>query len=493
MESVTAPRHSSPIERLAFFIRDFLPTHNLQLLFPLGSFLLLLGASHSWYRLWLPGVFEAVQQQNFHVDSNAFQQFTHAYTVWVVIEEQIAMSLARFACFASLVLWCLSMPKIVRRFVVWVFLPTGIALAAFPTYLIATTQQRNVFFDAFATAVNVPPPAVRPWFPALGQGFYLTVCGLSVLAVGLVLVRRRTISLPLRFREGVESTQPRPEETSRSAEGLFIFVIVMIVWGFAVSWSLAIPSLLARKPISWDYRSFSIFEWAPGLANAVAAAGLAFFLLGAERLKAGRRLLGKQPFREYALAVAVPLACILVPRFVLGVLFRPYLVPSEWPELFIPHPLPWVLTAYVIAFFEEFAVRGYLQTTLETHFSLKRSIFLTGLLWPLLLGFGMAHPLPHGAFAQFPGVTILVDFATFIIYSVPLGWLYARTRSIVATALMHGTIVVFHVGLGNNIHWNHPEFYWTELTLWALIGWLLFRKNPLIGTDKSPVAQLPVS
>jgi len=70
-----------------------------------------------------------------------------------------------------------------------------------------------------------------------------------------------------------------------------------------------------------------------------------------------------------------------------------------------------------------------------------------------------------------------------VVYSVPLGWLYARTRSVVAAALMHGTIGVFHVGLGNQIHLNYPEFYWAELALWIFIGWYLFKKYPLESTE----------
>jgi membrane protease YdiL (CAAX protease family) len=489
MESTSIPKYRSPIERLALFIRSFLPAQNLQLLFPLGSFLLLLGASHVWYQLRLPGVFEAVQQQNFPIDSNAFQQFNHSYNVWVVIEEQIAMGFVRFACFASLVLWALAPRRIVSRFVAWVFLPTGLALAAFLTFLIATTRQRNASLDAFITAAHVALPTTRPLFPTIGEGIYLSVSGLIVLAVGLILMRRRMISLPLHFPEAGEITDRRRRETFRSARDIFVFVIVMTVWTFAESWGLVIPGLLGRKPISWDSRSFAIFQWAPALVNAVTAAGLAFFLLRAERPQVLHGLLRRRLFRDYALALAIPLAVVLLPRFVLGVVFKPYLVPSEWPELFIPHPLPWVLAAYVMAFFEEFAVRGYLQTTLEKHFSLNRSILLTGLLWFLSLGFGMAHSLPHVAFAQFPGVSLLVGFATFIIYSVPLGWLYARTRSIVATALMHGTIVVFHVGLGNEIHLNHPEFYWTELALWVFTGWFLFRKYPLVSTDTWPIVE----
>jgi len=479
----------SPIQRRAHFIRDFLPAQNLQLLFPLGSFLLLLGASRAWYLLRLPQEFDAfLRQQNYQIDPDAYQRFTHAYQTWVSIEESIAMAAVRFAFFASLVLWCVSLRKIVSKFVAWVFLPAGLALTIFPMFLIATTRRRNAFVDAWIAAAHVPPPTVRPWFPTLNLGFNLAVSGLMVLAAGLILVRRGTISLPLRFR-ATEIAEARPEETSSIARDVSTFVIVMAVWTFIAGWALLIPTLLGMKSFYWNDRSFFVIQWAPALANAVTAAGLAFFLWRAERVKALARLLRRQPLRDYALALGLPLAVVLFPRFLLGVAFKPYLEPDEWPELFLPHPLPWVLVAYVITFFEEFTVRGYLQTALEKHLSLKRSIFLTGLLWSLFLGFGIANSLPYGAFAQFPGVSLLVRFATLIIYSVPLGWLYARTQSIVATALLHGTIVIFHVGVGQNIHLNHPEFYWIELALWILIGWLLFRKYPLAGTADSPVVE----
>jgi membrane protease YdiL (CAAX protease family) len=322
-----------------------------------------------------------MQQQNLPIDSNAFEQFNHSYNVWVLIEEQTAMGLVRFACFASLVLWGLAPRKIVTRFLAWVFLPAGLALVVFSTFLIATTRQRNAFLDTFIAAAHVALPTTRPLFPTLGEGIYLTVSGLIVLAVGLILVRRRLISLPLRFRDAAEITERGRQETLHSARDIFVFVIVMIVWAFAVSCALGLLVLLGREVISWDSRSFAIFEWGPAFVNAVAAAGLAFFLLRAERLQALHRMLRRQPFRDYTFALAIPLAAVLLPRFFLGVVFKSYLEPSDWPEFFIPHPLPWILAAYVIAFFEEFAMRGYVQTTLEKHFSLARSNFLTGLLW----------------------------------------------------------------------------------------------------------------
>jgi membrane protease YdiL (CAAX protease family) len=163
--------------------------------------------------------------------------------------------------------------------------------------------------------------------------------------------------------------------------------------------------------------------------------------------------------------------------------------------LFIPRPLPKVLVVYLIALCSEFVLRGYIQTTLEKHLSLKRAIFVTGLLWSLLpLGFGITHSLLGAKnYPKIPGLPFLITLATVIIYSVPLGWLYARTRSVLAVALMNGTIAVFHVGMGYEIHINRPEFYWTELALWIFIGWFLFQKYPIRATSPTVAASGPSS
>jgi membrane protease YdiL (CAAX protease family) len=484
MEPTTQPEYRSPASRLGNFLRDFLPEQNLQLLFPLGSFLLLLGASHFWYRIQLPGVWEAARQLHSQVDSDALQQFTRSLTAWVALQEQFARYLVQLAFLASLILWTLPVRKALSRFAVWVFLPVGFALAAFPAYLIATAHRRNAFLDAFVNSLHVAP-LKHSWFPGLGEGFYLTIAGLIVFAFGLFLVRGRTISLPLRFRGAAEVNEPSPEEASHDGRNVFIFVIVTVTLAVVISNSIALPQLLGKNPLrSWS-GTFPVFEWAIALANAATAACLALVLFPKEKWQMLHRLLRVQPFRSYVLAVAIPLAVVLIPRFLLGGPFQFDRWTPESFELFIPHPLPWVLIVYAIAFFEEFAVRGYLQTTLRRHLDLKRSIFLTALLWGLLpLGFGMTNSLVEAkVYTQILGLPYLVSLATLIVYSVPLGWLYARTRSVLPVALMHGTIALFHVGMGYEIHINRPEFYWMELALWIFIGWYLFKKHPLESAE----------
>lgn len=471
---------SSLLDRIRLFIRDFLPAQNLQFLFPLTSLLLLLGASHSWYLLRLPPAVTALLQQP-QTDTNAIQHALHSYATWVELPEQIAIGLVYFAFVASLVLWSLSVRNVVRKCIAWVLAPAGIALVALPTFLMATTRERNA---SLVAAFHIAVPATSVRFVVPSDGIFLTLSGFILYAISISLVHKGRVVLPLRFRGASKSGLEQLPVPSARARNIFAFIIFVIVCTYVVRWISVYPALFEGKLVSWSSRSFFSFQWIPALVEAVAAAIFAFLLMRAEISKMRRRLFGTWSFRYLLLGLAIPLACILASRF-LFVVFQPYLEPAQWPKLFFPQPLPAVLIVYVIAFFEEIAIRGYLQAELEKLFSLRQSIFLTGILWSLLLGFGMTLFLPYIRAAELPGIPTLYGFAAFIIYSVPLGWLYARTRSILATTLMHGTIVVFHVGLGNDVHLNHPEFYGAELALWIFFGWFLFWKKPLVNTESA--------
>ena len=79
----------------------------------------------------------------------------------------------------------------------------------------------------------------------------------------------------------------------------------------------------------------------------------------------------------------MPFAAIVVPRGLFEMFSNSVLGGAPWAYGWmevLPGPFPKILVVYAIALFEEFALRGYLQGTLERHFSLKRSIFLTALL-----------------------------------------------------------------------------------------------------------------
>ncbi|HUJ33513.1 MAG TPA: CPBP family glutamic-type intramembrane protease [Candidatus Acidoferrum sp.] len=426
MESSGTSQFRSPLAGLGIFLRDFLPEQSLQLLFPLGSFLLLLGGTHFWYELQLPGVSEALRQSpRFPVDPYALQRFTHALTAWAGLADLLARNFAQFAFLASLILWVLNIPKAASRFAAWVFLPACLALVAFPVYMIATARQRNAAVDDLLNSLYLSVPA-HNWFPGLSYGFYLTVAGLIVLAVSLALVRRGKVSLPVRFRGSAKAQGPGTEKTSGDGHSVFIFIIATTVLALAVADSIALPQLLRSSPPKVLSGTFSVFEWGTAFGSAVAAAVVAFVCAGEGRTRLLHQTI-RAPFAGIGLAVALPLALIFVPRLLFKLLegFGVVVTPFGWREMLVPQPLPSILIVYAIALLEEFALRGYLQPTLESIFGVKRSIFLTALLWSLLpLSFGLVDWSLMPVLSKVPGASLLVQIAILIVYSVAFGWIY---------------------------------------------------------------------
>lgn len=333
------------------------------------------------------------------------EQFLRSIIAWAGWEQAIPEFLVRFAFLASIVLWTLPVRRAVSRFAAWVYLPAGLAVIGYPAFLAATAGQRNASLGALVGSAHLPISVTHSWLRLLGDGLCLTLTGMAVLGAALLLVHQKNVSLPLRFRDA--RARESTGEISRDGRDVFTLLIGTTLWAVVSSLLFLIPGALG-KPLVWS--GFSVYEWLPPLTAAAVSAWIALLLFREHLSEAIRHLLRKQPLREYALALAIPLAVALLPRLVFEILSKPSIIVTtfDWSDMLIPHPLPTVLVVYVIAFLEEFAVRGYLQTTLERHFSLKRSIFLTGLLWALLpLGFGMAHSTQRRALMQIPGIAIL--------------------------------------------------------------------------------------
>jgi hypothetical protein len=201
--------YNSPPARVAAFLRDFLPEQNLQLLFPLGSFLLLLGNRHLWFGLDWRGITDRFHPE-FGIDHRLLEQLMHSIAMWVSLEEQLAHVFVQFGFLASMLLWVLAVRRPLRKFLYFVLLPVAAAFVGYQTYLIVTANYRNALLDAFLRAANLLVPASRSWLPSPSYGFHLTLAGEGLLVFALVLVRQRKMSLPLHFR-GVVGMQPAGE------------------------------------------------------------------------------------------------------------------------------------------------------------------------------------------------------------------------------------------------------------------------------------------
>jgi hypothetical protein len=98
-------------------------------------------------------------------------------------------------------------------------------------------------------------------------------------------------------------------------------------------------------------------------------------------------------------------------------------------------------------------------------------------LWGILsLSYGI-HP--HlAAEVRLLGLATLVNWGILISYSVVLGWAFARSQSVIAPAIMHGVILLFHKGSGEAVYLNDPFVYWFELAAIIFTGWYLFKTYP---------------
>lgn len=472
--------------RFTAFVSDFLPENNVQLLFPLASFILFAGASTSWlppaHTLYRPEIQQAER------DLGWTDLWFDLSSVALVFRYYVAIFAAHLAFFASVVLWCLPVRNAARKFAVWVFLPAGLAVLYF---LFLVLIGRNQTPSVLAPSSQIIGEQLRV-FPQrlahLGIGFYVTLLGAAALALCVWAFSVGKVNLPLRFRGQMPDLGAEPN----SGLGRRVFIVLALGTAFSalvlsVAEGIVETSFPAFKLVwigSWP-RNFPILEWAPALLAATVTAICAVVILTDGGQVRPSRKWSKPLVRQLAFAFLLALLIVYLPRIVLNMFEgTPFFVieygsgvPVTVLGLDVPQPFFWLLLVYPIALLEEIVVRGRLQAYLTRRFGLKRAIFLVALLWwmlPLSYGIGPVA----GPRLAVPGFRALLFILVCAVYSVPLGWLYARTNSVLPAAVMHGTILFFHKGSNFSIYYEHRALYWVELALLLSTGWLLFKRYP---------------
>lgn len=121
--------------------------------------------------------------------------------------------------------------------------------------------------------------------------------------------------------------------------------------------------------------------------------------------------------------------------------------------------MPQLLVIVLIALGEEYGWRGYLLPKLMQRFSVLQSSILVGLVW------GLWH---FPAYLIGTGVPLDMEFPVFLLWvllaSVFMGWIYARTQSVLTSILVH---------IGANAAFNYllllPEFTGSMHTFWIFL------------------------
>jgi membrane protease YdiL (CAAX protease family) len=481
-KKVTTALVGTLLGRLRSFLQDFLPANNLQLLLPLASLVLYVGASFPWLP---PGhVLSSLQYQ--HQDGTLWFDIS---TRFLRLRYYAILYAVRFSFLGSLALWCLPVRNFWWKFTAWVLVPGGLAVTWFTAVVLMSRPQPLSLLESPGQILH---DDLRPFLGRLlqlGTGFYITLLGMALCAVALRVVAVRGVPLPIRFRE----TAHHPQRSAREeidVRRLFVLVVFATVVAAVIQMGILVPMVPAHgAPRPWYDtwpHSFPAWEWLPDLLEGLVVAAGAILLLrpGAET---GTSQL-KRSIRSFIpLAVLVPLAIPLVPRLILKALFTfSALLPNVPYEFLGFGAFPWVLIVFVIAALQEFALRACLQNRLENTFGFKRACFLVALLWwllPLSSGFG---PIP-GLRIAVPGLSVIVSLLALILYNVPLAWLWSRTRSLWLVSFLHGTILLFRAGdFAHTIYYTFRWLYWIETAAWIFIAFCLFKKFAIIPSDASP-------
>src|SRR5580700_3231680 len=298
--------------RLRSFLQDFLPANNLQLLFPLASLCLYVGASYPW----LPPrhVLSSLEYQG--QDGTLWFDVS---TRFLVLRYYAILSAVHFSFLGSLALWCLPVRNLWRKFAGWVLLPGGLGVIWFIAIVLLSRPQAPSVLESRGQILQDDLLPFLGRLFQLGSGFYITLLGMALCAVALRIAAVRRVPLPIQFRERAIRPQGAAREEIATPR-LFVLVVATAVVAAVIQMGIFVPMMpMPGVPLPW-YDTwphfFSAWQWLPELLDgfAVAACAILLFRPSGQTVTAQR----KRSIGSFIpIAVLVPLAIPLVPRLIL--------------------------------------------------------------------------------------------------------------------------------------------------------------------------------
>src|SRR5271156_5548063 len=166
------------ISRISGFVQDFLLENPRQLVFPLGSFLLLLGGSRSW----LPPN-QTLLNPNWQAGQTGL--WFDVSSPWALLGYYLSLLSVRIAFLASIVLWSLPLENLVRRFVRGVVAPAVLGLIIFSTMVLSAKRVQVSVLESESGMIIEVLRLFAHRLGSLGFGFYLTLIGIATVAGAL--------------------------------------------------------------------------------------------------------------------------------------------------------------------------------------------------------------------------------------------------------------------------------------------------------------------
>jgi membrane protease YdiL (CAAX protease family) len=300
-------------------------------------------------------------------------------------------------------------------------------------------------------------------------------CLVGLLLIGIFTARliAGTSSLPLALPRGQELANDDPAAWRRAQ--ILIWVLVGPV---LLSTVITAPLVLSR-PFFSLLRNFQ-FMRIGALLDALVVLVIALCVIGRSArqvLRIALRLPGEKcALLAVAFAIGIP---VLISTgqylFVHAQLVRHdvgTLAPPE-PGAYFGFPDGWLLVLFFPALCEEIIFRGFLQPQFIRRYGLYRGIFLVGIVWAAFhfpSDFAFSRLDDWGAI-QTLGSRLFMGVAV----SFVLGWLTLETGSVLAAALAH---TFYNVLIYSDPGPEFPGKHLLRISLWAVLGWILFRYWP---------------
>lgn len=224
---------STLLVRLRSFLQDFLPANNLQLLFPLASLMLCVGASYPW----LPPRHVLFNLQYQHQDGTLWFDVS---TRFLLLRYYAILYAVQFGFLGSLALWCLPVRNLWRKFTGWVLLPGGLAVTWFTVIVLLSRPQPPSLLESSGQILQDDLHPFLGRLLQLGTGFYITLLGMALCAVALRVAAIRSVPLPIRFRGSARPPQWAAKD-EKAAPRLFVLIVVTTLVAAVIEMGIFVP------------------------------------------------------------------------------------------------------------------------------------------------------------------------------------------------------------------------------------------------------------
>jgi membrane protease YdiL (CAAX protease family) len=447
------------MKNVAAFLRSVIPADPAQLLFLAGTVCLVAAPRLSWWPA-------RVAFDRDHATERLTQEAMQSIGVALRFPLLFAGIAAYFICF-----W--PGPRPIRRILTCVYLPVVPALVAM-CWLVFH------FAAPYRSVLETTVPHTGMWLGILKKmpGVQFGLLGLLLIGIFTVRLSTNKSSLPLALPNGSKKNNENPEAWRRVK--ILVWVLVGPMFLYAL---LMVPLTFSARFLSLLRNSQ--FVRIATVLDGLVVLGIAFCIVGRSDVRQVLRRTLRLPGEKYALlaaafAIGIP-TLISTGQYLFerAQLVRhdvsTYVTPE--PGAYFSFPDGWLLLLFLPALCEEIIFRGWLQTRFVSRYGLNRGIFLVGIVWAAFhfpSDFAFSHLGTWGAIQ-----TVVFRLFMAIALSSVLGWLTLETGSVLAAALAH---TFYNVLMNSELGPFFLGKYVLTVSLWAVLGWILFRYWPVTAT-----------